>query len=343
MLFRSALNYGTSGTGSTSHIAGELFKAMAGVDVVRVNYKGVIAAIMDVVAGNVQLTFASPGTVIPHIQSGRLRALAVTSAQPSALMPDLPTVAETGIEDLAQAMVGRSVHLGRPSGASSGTPTLSAPKVLLRAEGLSWRDALGVARLREVSLTLHAGEIVGVAGVTGNGQSELLDVLSGLLTPEAGRLMLGERSFEAGHWLTPSLARELRVAHVPEDRHHRGLVLPFAAWESALLGYEERYTEHGFLRKGAMQAAAAEMMERYDVRPRNVMLRSSKFSGGNQQKLILAREAAPQPQVLLVGQPTRGVDIGAIEFIHGRLRALADAGGAVLVDRKSTRLNSSHT
>ena len=254
----------------------------------------------------------------------------VTVMRQGAVVLDCP-VAETGIEDLAQAMVGRSVHLGRPLGARSGTAALSKPQVLLRAEALSWRDALGVARLREVSLTLHAGEIVGVAGVSGNGQSELLDVLSGLLTPEAGRLMVGEHAFEAGQWLTPCLARELRVAHVPEDRHHRGLVLPFAAWESALLGFEGRYTRQGFLRTRAMQTAATEMMERYDVRPPNVMLRTSKFSGGNQQKLILAREAAPQPQVLLVGQPTRGVDIGAIEFIHGRLRALAEAGGAVLV------------
>jgi simple sugar transport system ATP-binding protein len=112
--------------------------------------------------------------------------------------------------------------------------------------------------------------------------------------------------------------------------------LPFAAWESAALGYQrgERYNRHGWLRGLAMREDCGEMMRRYDVRPPDALLRSSKFSGGNQQKLVLAREAFGHPQeprILLVGQPTRGVDIGAIEFIHGRLRAMRDAGGAVLV------------
>jgi general nucleoside transport system ATP-binding protein len=133
--------------------------------------------------------------------------------------------------------------------------------------------------------------------------------------------------------MSASDARHHRIAHVPEDRHKRGLVLPFAAWESAVLGYQQRprYNLAGWLRDDAMREDCSTMMQRYDVRPNNPQLRSSKFSGGNQQKLVLAREAAPEPAVLLVGQPTRGVDIGAIEFIHGRLRAMRDAGGAVLV------------
>ncbi len=139
--------------------------------------------------------------------------------------------------------------------------------------------------------------------------------------------------FTPGDWLRPERARELRVAHVPEDRHRRGLVLPFEAWESAVLGYQRqpRYDRFGWLRQAVMQGDTATMMERYDVRPRDIRLRSSHFSGGNEQKLVLAREAFPEPRVLLVGQPTRGVDIGAIEFIHGRLRALRDGGGAVLL------------
>jgi len=193
-----------------------------------------------------------------------------------------------------------------------------------------------VARLADVSISLRAGEIVGVAGVSGNGQSELLDVLSGLLPPAAGELVLGGQTFTPRAWLSTARARELHLAHVPEDRHRRGLVLPFEAWESAVLGYQQqpRYSRGrlmGWMRRRTMQEDCAQMMERYDVRPRNTALRSSKFSGGNQQKLVLAREALPEPQVLLVGQPTRGVDIGAIEFIHGRLRAMRDAGGAVLV------------
>jgi len=236
-------------------------------------------------------------------------------------------IGDTSIDGLAEAMVGRRVNLGREAAAK-------APgAALLEASHLSWTDALGVARLSDVSLTLRAGEIVGVAGVSGNGQSELLDVLSGLLVPAEGELRLGDRIFTPKAWLSTRQARELRLAHVPEDRHRRGLVLPFAAWESAVLGYQQRprYSLRGWLRQRAMRDDCAQMMERYDVRPRNPALRSSKFSGGNQQKLVLAREALPEPQVLLVGQPTRGVDIGAIEFIHGRLRAMRDAGGAVLV------------
>jgi len=257
----------------------------------------------------------------------------VTVMRQGQVVLDAP-IADVSLDSLAEAMVGRRVHLGRADG--------SAPEpgaVLLETSGLTWRDTLGVTRLADVSLTLREREIVGIAGVSGNGQSELLDVLAGLLVPHRGRLRVGEREFTAqgpGGWLDPATARELRIAHVPEDRHRRGLVLPFAAWESATLGYQKkpRYDRHGWLQGAAMREDCAAMMERYDVRPRNAALRSSKFSGGNQQKLVLAREAFGRPEgprVLLVGQPTRGVDIGAIEFIHGRLRAMRDDGGAVLV------------
>jgi simple sugar transport system ATP-binding protein len=238
------------------------------------------------------------------------------------------TTADTTTDALAQAMVGRRVQMGRVGEA---VKTDGAP--LLQASGLRWRDASGVTRLADVSLTLRAGEIVGIAGVSGNGQSELLDALSGLLEPDTGELDLAGRHFAPASWLDPSTARDLALAHVPEDRQSRGLVLPFAAWESAVLGYHARprYDHRGWMRHAAMFADATAMMERYDVRPRDARIRSGQFSGGNQQKLVLAREAMPEPKVLLVGQPTRGVDIGAIEFIHGRLRAMRDAGGAVLV------------
>jgi general nucleoside transport system ATP-binding protein len=236
---------------------------------------------------------------------------------------------DTSIDALAQAMVGRQVRLGR---GDAGTVQSPGPE-LLRAQHLSLTDALGTPRLRDVSLRLRAGEILGVAGVSGNGQSELLAVLSGLQAPQQGELHLGEHRFTPRHWLSPARARELRLAHVPEDRHRRALVLPFAAWESAVLGYQSKpiYTRAGWMQQARMRLDTANLMDGYDVRPRNPTLRSSQFSGGNQQKLVLAREAAHQPQVLLVGQPTRGVDIGAIEFIHSRLRALRDAGGAVLL------------
>ncbi len=236
---------------------------------------------------------------------------------------------ETSVDGLAEAMVGRRVQLERDPAARSSAPG----KVLMQASHLTLHDTLGVPRLSDVSLALRAGEIVGIAGVSGNGQSELLDALSGMTTPMAGSLQLGGETFTPSRWLRPEQARKLHLAHVPEDRHKRGLVLPFPAWESAVLGYQRqpRYSLRGWLRRKLMRSDTTQMMDRYDVRPRNPLLRSSKFSGGNQQKLVLAREALPEPQVLLVGQPTRGVDIGAIEFIHGRLRAMRDAGGAVLL------------
>jgi simple sugar transport system ATP-binding protein len=282
---------------------------------------------------------------------------AVTVMRAGQVVLDRP-IEEVTLDSLAQAMVGRPVQLGRaaPSGLMSGSipgsmsgsgsepayaPTGAAAEgsderlrtPLLQAQGLCLRDAQGVPRLQDVSLALRAGEIVGVAGVSGNGQSELLDVLAGMAEPQTGTLTLGGRRFESTKWLDPTTARALHLAHVPEDRHRRGLVLPFTAWESATLGYQglRRYGPRGWLRRRVMQDDCAQAMERYDVRPRAPLLRTSKFSGGNQQKLVLAREAAQAPQVLLVGQPTRGVDIGAVEFIHTRLRALRDAGGAVLL------------
>ena len=141
------------------------------------------------------------------------------------------------------------------------------------------------------------------------------------------------KTFTSDAWLDPGTARTLGLAHVPEDRHARAMVMSFAAWESAVLGYDglPEYNAAGWMRHRAMRSATAGMMERFDVRPPNPELGSSKFSGGNQQKLVLARELGQSPKVLLVGQPTRGVDIGAIEFIYSQLRALRDAGCAVLV------------
>jgi simple sugar transport system ATP-binding protein len=251
----------------------------------------------------------------------------VTVMRAGRVVQEMP-IAQASIEVLAEAMVGRKVHIGRVQSESK------APgEVLLQASALTLRDSMNVLRLSELGLTLRAGEIVGVAGVSGNGQSELLDVLSGLLKPGAGQMQLAGRSFDATAWLEPKTARELGLAHVPEDRHARALVMEFVAWESAVLGYDglSDYASHGWMNHAGMRQATAAMMERFDVRPRDPELQSSKFSGGNQQKLVLARELGQAPKVLLVGQPTRGVDIGAIEFIYSQLRAMRDAGCAVLV------------
>ena len=237
-------------------------------------------------------------------------------------------IADTSIDQLAEAMVGRKVATGRAS-----HDAVNPGAVKLAASNISLTDALGVQRLERIDLQLRAGEIVGLAGVSGNGQSELLEVLCGLAAPTTGQLMVAGYRFDADAWLTPTRARSLGLAHVPEDRQARAMVMDFAAWESAVLGYEALpvYSHWGWMLGKRMRSATAHMMDRFDVRPRRLQLQSSKFSGGNQQKLILARELGQAPQVLLVGQPTRGVDIGAIEFIYSQLRALRAQGCAVLV------------
>ena len=235
--------------------------------------------------------------------------------------------ADTNAEELAELMVGRKVRLRLDKAPSR------AGEALLEAEGLSLVDGRGVRLLDRVDLELHAGEIVGIAGVSGNGQTELLQVLSGIRRPTGGRLTVHGRMIDAGHPADPAEMRALGVAHVPEDRLRQGMVAAFQAAETSILGYqaEPPFCRHYLLDGPAVGRHCAELMERFDVRPREPALRSSSFSGGNQQKLVLAREMAREPRVLLVGQPTRGVDIGAIEFIHRELVKARDKGCAVLV------------
>jgi simple sugar transport system ATP-binding protein len=234
--------------------------------------------------------------------------------------------ATTSPAALAQMMVGRKVLLGVEK-----SPAQPGPAVLV-AEGLSHRDASGVMRLDDVSLTVHSGEIVGVAGVSGNGQSELMEMLAGMIQPSAGRIILDGETLtrEQRH---PATLRRLGLMHVPEDRQRTGLVTAFSEMENAILGYQDdRALGPGpFLSQARMQARAEAGIAAYDIRPPDPLLRTAKFSGGNQQKIVLAREIERGPKALVIGQPTRGVDIGAIEFIHRRLLALRAAGVAVLL------------
>ena len=230
--------------------------------------------------------------------------------------------ASTTVTELAELMVGRRVLLQVEKG--PGKPG----RDLLSVENLRVRDDRGVPRVRDVSFTVRAGEIVGIAGVAGNGQSELLEALAGLRPVAGGRILLAGEPVGGGR-----LRRRLGLAHVPEDRRRMGLVMPFEARESAILGYHDdpRYRRTGLFDWSAVSRDTAANMNAFDVRPADPRRITAAFSGGNQQKLVLAREIERDPLVLLVGQPTRGVDIGAIEFIHRRLVAMRDAGKAVLL------------
>ncbi len=272
--------------------------------------------------------------VITH-KLGEIMALTdqVTVMRAGRVVADLPT-AEASAERLAELMIGRPPAAAAPFRSRARTP--SAPR--LSAHGLGWRDERGVPRLQDVSVALHPGEILGVAGVSGNGQTELLLLLAGLLAPQEGHIQLAApngqgRRIDAVHPQGPRQLREWGLAHVPEDRHRHAMVLSFPAWESAALGaLDEPAMRRGpLLDPAAMRRRCRALMEEFDVQPRDETIGSGKFSGGNQQKLVLAREVARRPGVLLVGQPTRGVDIGAIELIHARLRRLRDAGCAILV------------
>jgi ABC-type uncharacterized transport system ATPase subunit len=233
--------------------------------------------------------------------------------------------AKTDVMELAELMVGRRVLLRTEK--KPATPG----ETVLEVRNLTWQDRKGVPRLDNVSFSVRKGEIVGIAGVAGNGQSELLDVIAGIVKPTSGQVIFEGK--DIGTLGDPRHMRAEGLAHVPEDRQHRGLIAAFEACENAILGWHrDPALGRGFwLERQKVVARARAEMEEFDVRPPDPFLRSSKFSGGNQQKLIIAREIASNPDLLIVGQPTRGVDIGAIEYIHKRIIALRDAGKAVLL------------
>lgn len=235
--------------------------------------------------------------------------------------------ARTNREDLAELMVGRKVRM------SLDKAPVKPGEALMVADRLTVKGKGGVPLLDNISFTLHAGEIVGIAGVSGNGQTELLEVLSAIRPPTSGSLTVGTRKITPSRPGNPAEMRKLGVAHVPEDRHRYGMAGDFTASETSVLGFQRSapFSRRGFLDYGAMTKHCAALMERYDVRPQRPAQRATSFSGGNQQKLVLARETSQEPRVLLVGQPTRGVDIGAIEFIHRQLVALRDTGCGIVV------------
>lgn len=235
---------------------------------------------------------------------------------------------QTSMQELAELMVGRKLVTTDFKRVDA-----SANEKGIEVNGVTVFDNRGRKRVDNVSFDVHKGEIVGIAGVAGNGQSKLLEVLAGIAPISSGNLVINGEATDAANPLDPTRMRGLKVNHVPEDRLKLGLVKAFTAAETSLLGYhnDRKFSVRGLLQLGTIKAMCARLMEGFDVRPGNPALRSGSFSGGNQQKLILARELEKEPQVLLVGQPTRGVDIGAIELIHAKLIEMRDAGCAVLM------------
>ena len=235
--------------------------------------------------------------------------------------------AKTSPEEIAELMVGRRVLLRVEKGpAHPGEARLEVANLVVA-------DDMGTTRVKDVSLSVRAGEIVGIAGVAGNGQSELLEAITGMRDQKSGTVRLGGRELSTRGDDGAHRARRAGLAHVPEDRQRQGLVVAFEEWENAILGYQyqERYGKGMLLDIDAARRQATVGMEKFDIRPPNVRLKTANFSGGNQQKIVLAREMDSDPEVLVVGQPTRGVDIGAVEFIHNQIIAMRDAGKAILL------------
>jgi len=234
---------------------------------------------------------------------------------------------QTNQEDLAELMVGRKVLL------KVDKEEKSKGKELLKVNSLSVRDSNNIYRLKDISFEIHAGEILGIAGVSGNGQSTLLKVLSGITPVSSGEIEILGHTINKDNLIFPDKIREFGLAHVPEDRQRMGLISNFSASETSILGYHnnKKINNKLILNNSIVRENCESLMSEFDVRPRNPDLKSDNFSGGNQQKLIVAREFENDPKVLLIGQPTRGVDIGAIEFIHKRIIALRDSGKAILL------------
>ena len=201
---------------------------------------------------------------------------------------------------------------------------------MLSVQALSLRNPDGGVALHEVSFEARAGEIVAIAGVEGNGQTELIEVLAGLKRPTSGSVIMEGKNITS---LGPRARKCLGVAHIPEDRHRRGLLLDFDLAENSILGLHRDRPVSGavLLNRQFITQRAERLVRDYDVRPPNTELAARGFSGGNQQKLIVGREFDSKPKLILAAQPTRGVDIGAIEFIHRKIIELRDAGAAVVL------------
>ena len=233
---------------------------------------------------------------------------------------------ETTPEGIARAMVGREVALMVER---TGAPVAAAAVGGgLEVRDLTVRGARIARAVDGVSFTVAPGEILGIAGVEGNGQTELLDALAGLRAPTSGSIRLGGAELVG---LDVRARGDAGLSHIPEDRHRRGLLLEYTVAENMILGQQHHFSRRGVLDRTAITTNAKARTAEYDIRPTDPALPARTLSGGNQQKVVIAREMGRAFSVLLAAQPTRGVDVGAIEFIHAQLRRARDEGKAILL------------
>jgi len=227
--------------------------------------------------------------------------------------------------DLARMMVGAE----RLPEVKQRQPHAAAQPVL-RVAGITVKDDSGQDAVKNVSFEIYTGEIFAIASVTGNGQTELVEALAGLIKAEGGTVRFEGRDITG---ISARKIKEAGIGHIPENRHKRGLLLDSDLSENAILGvhYREPVASGGFIDSGVVRERVREIIDNFDVRPPVADSPARALSGGNQQKLIIGREFELRPKLLLVAQPTRGVDIGAIEFIHRKLIELRDAGTAILL------------
>lgn len=237
---------------------------------------------------------------------------------------DTVNVADVSSQQLADLMVGRSVSF------KTEKKPADPKEVVLSVEDLVVKDSRGLDAVKGFSLDVRAGEVVGIAGIDGNGQTELIQAITGLTKAESGKVMVRDKDVTN---LKPRQITETSVGHVPEDRHKYGLVLDMTVSENIALQtyYRAPMSKKGILDQGYMDSYARQLIEEYDVRTTSEKVPVKALSGGNQQKAIIAREMDRDPELLIVSQPTRGLDVGAIEYIHKRLINHRDKGKAVLV------------
>ena len=231
---------------------------------------------------------------------------------------------DTSIDELANLMVGRPVNLNVYK---QGENKLSK---ILEVKDLKAKDSRGVNVLKGVSFNVQSGEIFGIAGVAGNGQSELVEVITGIRKCYSGKIIFDGENIEN---LTPREIIDKKISSIPEDRHKTGLILQHSLYENSILGMQndKKFKKGMFLDYKSIRKHALDIIEEFDVRTVSENVEASKLSGGNQQKLIVGREIYKNPKLIIAVQPTRGLDIGAIEYIHKRLIKERDSGKAVLL------------